>query len=186
MVPAAIMGISGARAVPSLSAIRPGPALPTKACWHCVGSFLTVCWRLNWDCSRASPASSLSNTVVYEVQTGASLIVQALLSISRDGFTLVALLVYLLYLNWQLTLIVAVVVPGVAWIMKTLSRRLYHLTKSGQQATDELAYVVGKTCSPTAWCACSGAQPAQAKRFDALSRRLPVVWRSSPPSPPRP
>src|SRR5574343_774006 len=75
-------------------------------------------------------ASSLSNTVVYEVQTGASLIVQALLSISRDVFTLVALLVYLLYLNWQLTLIVAVVVPGVAWIMKTLSRRLYHLTNS--------------------------------------------------------
>jgi len=87
-------------------------------------------------------ASSLSNTVVYEVQTGATLLVQALLGISRDGFTLVALLGYLLYLNWQLTLIVAVVVPGVAWIMKTLSRRLYHLTKSGQQATDELAYVV--------------------------------------------
>ena len=51
--------------------------------------------------------------------------VQALLGLSRDGFTLVALLFYLLYLNWQLTLIVAVVVPGVAWIMKTLSRRLY-------------------------------------------------------------
>eukprot|EP01034_Spumella_vulgaris_P004064 gene4064-5187_t len=67
-------------------------------------------------------ASTLSNTVVYEVQTGATLLVQALLGVSRDGFTLVALLVYLLYLNWQLTLIVAVVVPGVAWIMKTLSR----------------------------------------------------------------
>ena len=64
-------------------------------------------------------ASALSNTVVYEVQTGATLLVQALLGLSRDGFTLVALLVYLLYLNWQLTLIVAVVVPGVAWIMKT-------------------------------------------------------------------
>ena len=117
-------------------------------------------------------ASSLSNTVVYEVQTGASLIVQALLSISRDGFTLVALLVYLLYLNWQLTLIVAVVVPGVAWIMKTLSRRLYHLTKSGQQATDELAYVVEENVLAHRMVRLHGAQPAQAKRFDALSRRL--------------
>jgi subfamily B ATP-binding cassette protein MsbA len=81
-------------------------------------------------------ASALSNTVVYEVQTGSTLLVQALMGISRDGFTLVALLFYLLYLNWQLTLIVAVVVPGVAWIMKTLSKRLYHLTKSSQQATD--------------------------------------------------
>lgn len=117
-------------------------------------------------------ASTLSNTVVYEVQTGATLLVQALLGISRDGFTLVALLGYLLYLNWQLTLIVAVVVPGVAWIMKTLSRRLYHLTKSGQQATDELAYVVEENVLAHRMVRLHAAQPAQARRFDILSRRL--------------
>lgn len=117
-------------------------------------------------------ASTLSNTVVYEVQTGATLLVQALLGISRDGFTLVALLAYLLYLNWQLTLIVAVVVPGVAWIMKTLSRRLYHLTKSGQQATDELAYVVEENVLAHRMVRLHAAEPTQAKRFDSLSRRL--------------
>lgn len=117
-------------------------------------------------------ASALSNTVVYEVQIGATLLVQALLGISRDGFTLVALLGYLLYLNWQLTLIVAVVVPGVAWIMKTLSRRLYHLTKSGQQATDELAYVVEENVLAHRIVRLHAAQSAQAGRFDALSRRL--------------
>ncbi len=117
-------------------------------------------------------ASTLSNTVVYEVQTGATLLVQALLGISRDGFTLVALLAYLLYLNWQLTLIVAVVVPGVAWIMKTLSRRLYHLTKSGQQATDELAYMVEENVLAHRMVRLHAAQPTQAKRFDSLSRRL--------------
>ena len=117
-------------------------------------------------------ASALSNTVVYEVQTGATLLVQALLGISRDGFTLLALLGYLLYLNWQLTLIVAVVVPGVAWIMKTLSRRLYHLTKSGQQATDELAYVVEENVLAHRMVRLHAAQASQASRFDALSRRL--------------
>jgi len=62
-------------------------------------------------------SSALSNTVVYEVQTGATLLVQALLGLSRDGFTLLALLGYLLYLNWQLTLIVTAIVPGVAhWL----------------------------------------------------------------------
>lgn len=117
-------------------------------------------------------ASALSNTVVYEVQTGATLLVQALLGISRDGFTLVALLVYLLYLNWQLTLIVAVVVPGVAWIMKTLSRRLYQLTKSSQQATDELAYVVEENVLAHRMVRLHGAQPGQAARFAALSHSL--------------
>jgi len=122
-------------------------------------------------------ASALSNTVVYEVQTGATLLVQALMGLSRDGFTLVALLGYLLYLNWQLTLIVAVVVPGVAWIMKTLSKRLYHLTKSSQQATDELAYVVEENVLAHRMVRLHGAQGGQAERFAGLSgslRRLAI------------
>ena len=117
-------------------------------------------------------ASALSNTVVYEVQTGATLLVQAMLGLSRDGFTLVALLVYLLYLNWQLTLIVAVVVPGVAWIMKTLSRRLYQLTKASQQSTDDLAYVVEENVLAHRMVRLHGAQVSQMTRFDQLSMKL--------------
>lgn len=117
-------------------------------------------------------ASALSNTVVYEVQTGATLLVQALLGLSRDGFTLLALLGYLMYLNWQLTLIVTVIVPGVAWIMKTLSRRLYSLTKRSQKATDELAYVVEENVLAHRMVRLHGAQTGQAERFGVLSRSL--------------
>ncbi|WP_284465330.1 lipid A export permease/ATP-binding protein MsbA [Diaphorobacter nitroreducens] len=117
-------------------------------------------------------ASALSNTVVYEVQTGFTSLVQALLGLSRDGFTLVALLGYLIYLNWQLTLIVAVLVPGVAWVMKTLSRRLYKITKSSQQATDDLAYVVEENVLAHRVVRLHGAQVEQAARFDTLSQRL--------------
>ena len=117
-------------------------------------------------------ASALSNTVVYEVQTGATLLVQAMLGLSRDGFTLVALLAYLLYLNWQLTLIVAVVVPGMAWIMKTLSRRLYRLTQASQQSTDDLAYVVEENVLAHRMVRLHGAQASQITRFDKLSTQL--------------
>ncbi|RYF75257.1 MAG: lipid A export permease/ATP-binding protein MsbA [Comamonadaceae bacterium] len=117
-------------------------------------------------------ASALSNTVVYEVQTGAMLLVQAMLGLSRDGFTMVALLCYLLYLNWKLTMIVALLVPGVAWIMKTLSRRLYHLTRLGQQATDELAYVVEENVLAHRMIRLHGAEASQAARFERLSQSL--------------
>ncbi len=121
---------------------------------------------------RLQSASTLSNTVVYEVQTGFTSLVQALIGVSRDGFTLVALLGYLIYLNWQLTLIVAVMVPGVAWIMKTLSRRLYKITKSSQQATDNLAYVVEENVLAHRMVRLHGAQGEQAARFNTLSQRL--------------
>ena len=117
-------------------------------------------------------ASSLSNTVVYEVQTGSTLLVQALMGLSRDGFTLIALLGYLLYLNWQLTLVVGLVVPGVAWIMKTLSRRLYRITKASQEATDSLAYVVEENVLAHRMVRLHGAQASQKQRFGGLSQRL--------------
>jgi len=121
---------------------------------------------------RRQSASTLSNTVVYEVQNGFTSLVHALIGLSRDGFTLLALLGYLIYLNWQLTLIVAVMVPGVGWIMKTLSRRLYKITKSSQQATDDLAYVVEENVLAHRMVRLHGAQAGQAERFDTLSRRL--------------
>lgn len=117
-------------------------------------------------------ASALSNTVVYEVQTGSMLLVQALLGLSRDGFTLIALLAYLVYLNWKLTLIVAFLVPSISWIMKVFSKRLYRLTQQGQQATDELAYVVEENVLAHRMVRLHGAEAAQGERFEQLSQRL--------------
>ncbi|MDO5088059.1 MAG: ABC transporter transmembrane domain-containing protein, partial [Comamonadaceae bacterium] len=113
-------------------------------------------------------ASQLANTIVYEVQTGSISLVQALLSTTRDSVTVVALLAYLLYLNWPLTLIVLALVPVVAFILKTMSRRLYRVTQQSQAATDALAYVVEENVLAHRIVRLHGAQAAQADRFNAL------------------
>ncbi len=117
-------------------------------------------------------ASTLSNTLVYEVQTGATQLISALLGLSRDGFTLIALITYLMFLNWKLTMLVFIVVPGTAWIMKNLSKRLYKLTKDGQKATDDLAYVVEENVLAHRVVRLHGAQENQISRFKILSHRL--------------
>ena len=106
-----------------------------------------------------STASALVNTVVYEVQIGVTLLVNALLSLLKDSLTTTALLGYLLYLNWQLTIIVLAVFPAVALVMKLLSRRLQQIIKSSQAATDELAYVVEETCWHSVLCAYTMRRP---------------------------
>ena len=117
-------------------------------------------------------ASTLSNTIVYEVQNGAGQLVSALIGLSRDGFTLVALVGYLLWLNWKLTLVVFTVAPGLSWIMKTLSKRLYRLTRQSQQATDDLAYVVEENVLAQRMVRLHGAQQSQIERFSKLGHRL--------------
>jgi subfamily B ATP-binding cassette protein MsbA len=117
-------------------------------------------------------SSSLINTVTFEVQNGALQLVHALTSLVRDSLTLVALLGYLLWLNWKLTLFVGVLFPAVAWIMRTLSRRLHRLTVEGQKAIDELAYVVEENVLAWRIVRLHSAQEAETRRFGRVSEML--------------
>ena len=117
-------------------------------------------------------ATTLSNTVVFEVQNGAMLLVNSVMALVKDSLALLALLVYLLYLNWKLTLIVFAIVPGVALIMRTLSRRLYRIARSAQTATNDLAYVVEENVLAVRVVRLHGAQQAQAGRFAGVSTAL--------------
>jgi ATP-binding cassette, subfamily B, bacterial MsbA len=117
-------------------------------------------------------ASKLSNTLVYEVQTGSQMLVSAFLTLTKDSLTVLALLGYLFYLNWKLTLIVMTVFPGLILIMRVLSRRLYKLTRDSQTATDELAYVVEENALAHRMVRLHGAQARQTERFDVLSLAL--------------
>jgi subfamily B ATP-binding cassette protein MsbA len=116
--------------------------------------------------------STLANTVVYEVQQGSNQLVYALLGLTKDSLTLLAMLVYLFYENWKLTLIVLVLFPAVAVVMKVLSKRLYHLTKASQTATDHLAYVVEENVLAHRTIRLHGAQRAQSERFAGFSNAL--------------
>lgn len=117
-------------------------------------------------------SSALANTLVYEVQTGSLLLVNALTTLTRDSLTLLALVAYLLYKNWKLTLIVIALFPAVAIVMRTLSRRLYRLTKNSQDATDALAYVVEENVLAHRDVRLQAAQASQARRFNQLGEAL--------------
>jgi subfamily B ATP-binding cassette protein MsbA len=114
----------------------------------------------------ANTASSLTNTMVYEIQSGVALLTNASLALVRDSLTLVALLAYLLWLNWQLTLCVAVLFPLVGFVMRRLGKRLHRLSVEGQKATDELAYVVEENVLAWRIVRLQGAESAQNQRFD--------------------
>ena len=117
-------------------------------------------------------ASGLTNTLVYEAQSGVTILVSALLALVRDALTLLALLGYLLWLNWQLTLFVGLLFPTIALVMRALGRRLHRLTVEGQKATDELAYVVEENVLAWRIVRLHGAAVRQSARFLARADRV--------------
>ena len=116
--------------------------------------------------------SGLTNTMVYEVNNGASLLVSTMLAFAKDLVTVLALLGYLLVLNWKLTLIVFAIFPPIAWVVKTLSRRLDNLTRASQDATDELAYVVEENVLAYRVVRLHNAQEGQTQKFGGSNQKL--------------
>jgi len=121
---------------------------------------------------RQQNASAIGNTLVFEVQVGAQTLVNSVIGTVRDSLTLISLIGYLLYLNWKLSLIVALLIPSVAWLMKVLSRRLYALIKHSQQATDQLSYAVEETALAHREIRLHEAQALQTQRFEGLGKAM--------------
>ena len=117
-------------------------------------------------------ASGMTNTLVYEAQSGVTILVNSLLTLIRDALTLAALLGYLLWLNWQLTLVVGLLFPAVGLVMRALGKRLHRVTVEGQTATDELAYVVEENMLAWRIVRLHGAEQQQAGRFRQRAERV--------------
>lgn len=117
-------------------------------------------------------SSSLINIVAHEIQQGALQLSTSGLSLIRDLLTLTALLFYLLWMNWQLTLFVTILLPTVAYVMRTLSKRLHRLALEGQKATDQMAYVVEENVLAWRIVRMHGAQAQQTARFDTENGRM--------------
>lgn len=121
---------------------------------------------------REKAATSLANTVVYEATSGAVLLLQSVTTVVKDSLTLMALAGYLFYLNWQLSLIVALVFPVVAITMRAISKRVYNLTKAQQKAVDQLAYVVEESVLAHKEIRIQNAQKQQQQRFEIVNVAL--------------
>ena len=117
-------------------------------------------------------SSSLTNMLVYEVQSGSQQLVQIALTLVRDSLTITFLFASLLWRNWQLTLFIVLLAPAVALVMRTVSRRLDKLTRAHQAATDELAYVVEENVLAWRIVRLHGAAPVQSRRFNSHSQWL--------------
>ncbi|MED5618389.1 lipid A export permease/ATP-binding protein MsbA [Ideonella sp. BN130291] len=117
-------------------------------------------------------ASSLTAMVVHETQAGVQQLVGAILTVFKDSLTVAVMLGLLLFMNWQLTLIVALLVPGVGVVMRLAAPRLRRLTLEGQAAVNDLAYVVEENVLAWRVVRLHNAAPVERERFERRTTTL--------------
>lgn len=117
-------------------------------------------------------ASTVINAIVFEVNQVLNVLMGVMVTLVRDSLTVIFLLGYLFYLNWRLTLIVAVILPGIGWLVSKINRRLRRLNRDHQTLTNELSYVVEETVAGYKVVKVHNGEPYEIDRFTEMSRRL--------------
>ncbi|WP_244197918.1 lipid A export permease/ATP-binding protein MsbA [Caballeronia ptereochthonis] len=117
-------------------------------------------------------ASTVINAIVFEVNQILSVLSSVVVTLVRDSLTVVFLLGYLFILNWRLTLIVAVILPAIGWLVSKINRRLRRLNREHQTLTNELSYIVEETVGGYKVVKVHNGEPYEMGRFTEMSHRL--------------
>lgn len=117
-------------------------------------------------------ASTIINAVVFEVNQILGVLTSVMITLVRDSLTVVFLLGYLFFLNWRLTLIVAVLLPTIGWLVGKINRRLRRLNRESQALTNELSYIVEETVGGYKVVKVHNGEQYETERFTSMSKRL--------------
>ena len=101
-----------------------------------------------------------------------SILTNVFITLVRDSLTVLALLIYLFYTNWRLTLIVAVILPVIGYLMSKINRRLRRLNRDHRALTNSAAYVVEEAAGGFKVVKLHGGEAYEMDRFRRMSERL--------------
>jgi subfamily B ATP-binding cassette protein MsbA len=117
-------------------------------------------------------ASTIINAIVFEVNQILSVLQSVVVTLVRDSLTVIFLLGYLFILNWRLTLVIAVILPAIGWLVSKINRRLRRLNREHQLLTNELSYIVEETVGGYKVVKVHNGQKYENDRFTDMSNRL--------------
>ncbi|HEX7044670.1 MAG TPA: lipid A export permease/ATP-binding protein MsbA [Burkholderiales bacterium] len=119
----------------------------------------------------ASPSGGLVSKLIFDVEQVAKAVTEALLILVRDGLTVIALTLWMLYLNWKLTLLFAVATPVAAWLLSIMSRRFRRTSTLIQSSMGEISQVAQEAIGGQRIVKAFGAQAAETDTFRRANER---------------
>ncbi len=112
----------------------------------------------------------LISLITFNVSQVTGAATDAIKVIIREGIAVIALLGYLLYLNWQLTFAFIAVAPLIAFVVSYASKRFKKLSKKIQISMGDLTHVSSEAISGYKEVKSFGGQEYEKKRFHKSSQ----------------
>lgn len=110
-------------------------------------------------------AGQLISRLVYDVSHVSEAATSALVTMVRESLTAIALMAYLLYLDWKLTLITLVIGPVIAYTVKSFGKRMRAASQKSMLSMRLISHTIEETVKAQKVVKIFGGQAHQVQRF---------------------
>lgn len=111
-------------------------------------------------------AGQLISRLVYDVGHVSEAATSALVTVVRESLTALALLAYLLYLDWKLTLITLAIGPVIAYTVKSFGKRMRAASQKSLQSMRDISHTIEETVAAQKVVKIFGGQQRQIQQFE--------------------
>ena len=115
---------------------------------------------------------TLMSKITYDVPQASSALSTAWVILIRDSLTVLALIAYLLYISWQLTLLMLIIGPIVAYIIDKASKMMRKSSKAMQKNMGQLTHRLEESLTAHQDIKIYGAEDYETKRFQGTATEL--------------
>ncbi len=114
----------------------------------------------------------LLSRITYDSEQVAGATSRALVSIVREGASIIGLLVLMFWNSWQLSLVLIVIAPVVAWAIGFVSKRFRKISKNMQDSMGRVTSSAEQMLKGHKVVLSYGGQNIESQRFDVVSNRM--------------
>jgi len=112
---------------------------------------------------------TLIGKLTYNADQVANTTTNALIILVRDSITVIALLAWMFYLDWQLSLIVLIIGPIIGIIVKTISKRLRSFNTNLQTQVGEMTQTLNEASLGQEVIKIYGGEQQEQQRFESVA-----------------
>jgi subfamily B ATP-binding cassette protein MsbA len=116
-------------------------------------------------------SGTLISKLIFDVEQIARAVTETVFVIVRDGLTLIVLSAWLLYLNWKLTALFAVLVPISSLLLRAMSRRFRRTSHQIQASMGEISQVTQEATEGQRVVKAFTAEHTEIRSFTAANER---------------
>nr|WP_220637297.1 lipid A export permease/ATP-binding protein MsbA [Georgfuchsia toluolica] len=119
-----------------------------------------------------NPSSRLITRVSNDVNNVAAAATSVIGTALSNSFSVIGLVGFLLYSNWKLTFLMAVVAPPMAFVVRTFSRRMRSMSHASQEGIAAMTQILQESIDGHKVVKVYGGEVQEVKRFGAINNSL--------------